>query len=83
MKLQDGDVVFRRASNGWMVVELDVNESGEALERLSVFEDPEGASEDVGQAQSLSAALWQAFQGWYRQKWRAGLVVAVKPGHGS
>lgn len=74
MEIKSGDVVFHRASNGWVVNLIEETEEGEPQVVEVVCEDFAGG---LGMEQSLATALWEAFNGYYQSKWKGGLIVTV------
>ena len=79
--VKEGDIVFRRAANGWTVerpIECYVEDHGHATESFMetiVIEELEQAMPD---AESLSRALWEAFGSYYQSKHQGGIVVEYK-----
>jgi hypothetical protein len=79
--VKEGDIIFRRAANGWIVerpIECyveDHNHTAESLMETIVIEESEQAMPD---AESLSRALWEAFGTYYQSKYHGGIVIEYK-----
>jgi hypothetical protein len=71
-------VTFERTNNGWLVTD-HAAENFDGVEKF-VCEDNDELCEDMfnvnnGHAESLSRALWEAFQHLYQSKHEGGLQV--------
>ncbi len=71
-------ITFERTNNGWLVTDYTA-ENFEGIEQ-AVYEDNEELCEDMfnttnGHAESLSRALWEAFEHLYQSKREGGLQI--------
>jgi hypothetical protein len=71
IEIEEGDVVFKRVHNGWIIHGVAENE--EACMQTYVVED---TSDDPSEA--LCRALWEAFNPYYRSKHCGGIEVRHK-----
>lgn len=89
-KVQSGDVIFRRARNGWIVYTIDGGDwvpdvGGSYMEPVTVvtevFSDPEHGDEvDAGveSSKALLDALRTVFFDHFRSKWRGGIQATLR-----
>lgn len=83
VEMREGDILFRRVSNGWLVRNfVEDTEDGQPFIEDLVFEDPENPERPEGtreRAESLCKALWEVFDSYYQSKYTGGLVVRCEP----
>ena len=71
IEIQEGDIVFKRVHNGWIIHGVVENEE-ECLETYVV----EDTSDDP--SETLCRALWEAFNPYFRSKRYGGIEVHHK-----
>jgi hypothetical protein len=71
IEIQEGDVVFKRVHNGWIIHGVVENEE-EYLETYVVEDTTDDPSEALGRA------LWEAFNPYFRSKHYGGIEVNHK-----
>jgi hypothetical protein len=77
MMLKEGDVLFRRAANGWVVSHIRSSDTeGVSLhEEIFVYEDQ---SVEVPASDSLLSALRDTFDGYFQTKWTGGIKAEIR-----
>lgn len=77
LQVKEGDVVFRRVTNGWVVSHiLSSDEEGSTLhEEIFVYEN---RSVEVPASDSLLSALQETFDGYFQTKWTGGIKAEIR-----
>jgi hypothetical protein len=80
--MEAGDLLIRRARNGWVVI-IAVAESLDGEHRTlsfdtSVYADDKNPSSEVAESRALLSAIRDQFEGHFQSKYRGGIVALVR-----
>jgi len=72
--LELGDVLIKRAHNGWMA--LTISEADPTYVLTDVYSDSE--TDELGTHESLAELLWDHFCAYFRSKWHGGITLKIE-----
>lgn len=73
-KIEDGDIVIRKATNGWVVIKRKIWPEDEEEETILVYED---ADTEWGQQEAFARLLRENFFELVQSKKRGGITLQI------